>query len=102
MVYVLVTMHPDERKQAALDLYKDRAKQVRDEYGAQVVKRWDVGERLVGDFADSSIRLLQFDSIEQVKGWLADERYIEVVPYRDKAFYSVTVSILNDLDLPPS
>ncbi|MEK8129278.1 DUF1330 domain-containing protein [Paenibacillus filicis] len=98
MVWVLVTMTPNEQEPEALERYKERAKTVRDEYGAKAFRRWDAEERLVGSFPDTSIRLLQFDSEEQVKGWLEDPRYAEVVPDREKAFSSVTVTILRDLD----
>ncbi|WP_159886653.1 DUF1330 domain-containing protein [Paenibacillus puerhi] len=98
MVWVLVTMTPNEQEPEALERYKERAKAVRDEYGAQAFRRWDAGERLVGSFPDESIRLLRFDNEEQVKGWLEDPRYAEVIPFREKAFASVTVTLLRDLD----
>ncbi|MNI42335.1 hypothetical protein D3C73_966250 [compost metagenome] len=98
MIFVLVTMTEAEGQLEALQQYKTTATQVRDEYGAKVVSRYEVGERLVGGFADTSVRLLAFDSEEQVKGWLSDERYVEVIPLRERAFRSVTVSVLHSLD----
>lgn len=97
MIYVLVTMSVNPEETEALKFYKDRAKEIRGEYGVEVVKRFDVIERLAGNFEDESIRILKFPSVEHVKNWLSDPRYLEIIPYRDRGYNNVTVSILKDL-----
>ncbi|KEO84357.1 DUF1330 domain-containing protein [Tumebacillus flagellatus] len=97
MVHVLVTMKDNPNEPEALAEYKRRATAIRDGYGAELVLRMNVGERLVGALAEESIRLLRFPSADHVRGWLNDPRYLEIIPLREKGYERVTVTILEDI-----
>lgn len=96
MVHVLVTLSPNPHASEAAENYKKRAVAIRDEYGAEVVLRMHTKERLLGYFEEESIRILKFPSVEHVRGWLADPRYLEVLLFRDKAYRKVTITVLED------
>ncbi|MFN6518445.1 MAG: DUF1330 domain-containing protein [Nostoc sp. CreGUA01] len=97
MVHVLVTLIPNPQASEAAENYKKRAVAIRDEYGAEVVLRMQAKERLLGSFEEESIRVLKFPSVDHVRGWLTDPRYLEVLPYRDEAYHKVTITVLEDL-----
>ncbi|NJN11497.1 MAG: DUF1330 domain-containing protein [Richelia sp. RM1_1_1] len=96
MVHVLVTLiaNPDELE--ALEIYKRQAKAIRDEYGAELVLRLDVKERLLGSFEEESIRILKFPSADHVRKWLTDPRYLKTLPFRDRGYRKVTITLLEE------
>ncbi|BDI17089.1 hypothetical protein ANSO36C_28910 [Nostoc cf. commune SO-36] len=96
MVHVLVTLTPNPHASEAAENYKKRAVAIRDEYGAEVVLRMHTKERLLGSFEEESIRILKFPSVEHIRGWLTDPRYLEVLPFRDQAYRKVTITVLED------
>ncbi|HEU4962736.1 MAG TPA: DUF1330 domain-containing protein [Bacilli bacterium] len=94
MVQVLITLlaNPDEPE--ALAAYKKQATVIRDSYGAELLFRMNAGARIVGDFAEESVRILQFPSLDHLHGWLNDPRYLEIIPLRDKGYRKVTITVL--------
>jgi uncharacterized protein (DUF1330 family) len=98
MVYVLITMTPNYLEEESLNEYKEKAKKIRDEYGAEVVLRQNIVEKPIGDLIGESIRLIKFPSKDHVKRWLNDPRYQNIVPLREKGFHSVTLNILEDVE----
>jgi len=96
MVHVLVTLTPNYHVSEAAENYKKRARTIRDEYGAELILRMKTKERLLGSFEEESIRILKFPSVEHVRGWLTDPRYLEVLPLRDQAYRKVTITVLEE------
>jgi uncharacterized protein (DUF1330 family) len=94
MVYVLVTLTLGNDSES-LEKYKETAKRIRDKNGAKVINKFTITDRLVGNFSDESVRLLKFPSREDVYNWLSDPEYMEVIPFREKGYKNVTVSILD-------
>ena len=96
MVDVLVTLTKNPTEKEALQKYKERAKAIRDEYGAKTILRLNVKEKLIGSFEDQSIRVLRFPSVNHVQQWLSDPRYQEVISLRERGYRNVTLSILEE------
>jgi uncharacterized protein (DUF1330 family) len=90
----IIEMKTDPKETEALEFYKEVAKTVRDEYGAQVLLRSDVKKTLIGTQGAETVRVIAFPSEESIHNWLNDPRYLAVKPLRDKAFSYLTLSIL--------
>lgn len=94
MVQVLIALTPNPEEQESLNKYREKATLIRDEYGAEVVLRSNIEERMIGNFGYETVRLVKFPSIDHVWGWLNDPRYQEIIPLRDKGYKAVSVVIL--------
>lgn len=99
MTHVLVTLIANPNELEALEQYKKRAKVIRDEYGSELVLRMNTKERLLGSFEEESIRILKFPSADHVRGWLADPRYLEILPLRERGYRKVTITLLEEAQL---
>lgn len=99
MIYVLVTFLENPKELKALEEYRQSAKAIRDEYGAETIMRFNLKEKLLGEFEEESIRLLKFPSADHVKQWLSDPRYLKIASLREKGYLRVTLSILEEPSL---
>ena len=94
MVYVLAALTPNSQEPEALESYKEQAKSIRDEYGAELILRLEVTEQLLGSFEGESIRILKFPSADHVRNWLTDPRYLKILPLRDRGYHKVVITLL--------
>ncbi|MCT4555283.1 MAG: DUF1330 domain-containing protein [Pelagimonas sp.] len=94
-VYVIgcVTMNPDEPE--AYQEYLTVTAPLLEKAGAKVLQHFAVADDLVGHKPAENVMIVQYPSVEAVHELFESPEYQGVIPVRDRAFSTYSVSLVS-------
>ncbi len=92
-----VEVSSSAQREQSKNEYLEKAGPISKEYGGNNFMTFLVNEHIGGHASTHLVLLMEFPSLESIKNMFLDERYVELIPIREKAFSVITYSILNEL-----
>jgi uncharacterized protein (DUF1330 family) len=91
---VLVTCTPAQNGAGDLAAYQQRALPVIARHGGEMIFRGPRSTTFVGDEGFTVSVAFRFPSAEAARAWYDDPDYQAALPYRDKAFTSIDIHLI--------
>ena len=93
LVVGLVSINPNE--QDALAEYMRVTTPLLEQVGAKVVQQFQVDKTVVGEPIAQSMMVVEYPSLEAMDCVFGSDAYKAVIPFRDRAFDTYNVSVVN-------
>jgi len=93
---LVVTAVPNPKEQEAMQEYFKGVMPLLQGAGGEVVKRLKVAETIKGD-PSGMVLVMNFDSVEKIRGVFQSDEYAALIPARDKAFPSMNILVAEDM-----
>ncbi|OUS02532.1 hypothetical protein A9Q86_03235 [Flavobacteriales bacterium 33_180_T64] len=92
---LVVTGLPDSNESEAMAYYSERAKKLFAEAGGKPISKYKVKEQLYGNHSAALVFIAEFPSDQAIKNFFNSKAYKAILPYRNKAFKSLNIYIVN-------
>lgn len=94
-VYVIACLTPDPKHMDAYQTYLATAFPLLEKVGAKLSQHFPVGDVVVGEKPAETIMVVEYPDIAAVHALFQSEEYKALIPVRDRAFSTYSVSIVS-------
>lgn len=91
-VIACVTINPDQKD--AYQAYLETTLPLLEKVGGKIFQCFDVDDVVVGDKPAETIMVVEYPDVDAVHSLFGSPEYQEIIPMRDRAFATYSVSIV--------
>ncbi|KHQ54979.1 DUF1330 domain-containing protein [Mameliella alba] len=94
-VYVIACLTPDPEQMDAYQTYMATALPLLEKVGGKLSQHFPVGDVVVGEKPTEAIMVVEYPDIAAVHALFDSDEYQQLIPVRDRAFSTYSVSIVS-------